>query len=253
MFDIQNITFGYGKFNIFENLSFKIDREDKGKFISIIGPNGCGKTTLLNILTGELKPKKGKIFYRQRDLSSYTIKELSKKIAVVRQRTNISFPFTCFDIVMMGRNPYRERLNEPTDEDIDIVVSFMKKTDTYKFMNSLVTEISGGEYQRVMLARALSQSPEILLLDEAFSAMDIAYKVKSLKLLKQVIREKNITVLSIMHDLNLVYKFSDKVCVISNGKVVRYGDSKKVLDQDLIKKVFAVDVELIEGKGFLIT
>lgn len=252
MININDITFGYRRTKIFKNLSFKFNSEDKGKFIAIIGPNGCGKTTLLNILTGELKPQIGSVLYNGKSISSYSIKGISKIFAVVRQKTNIEFPFKCFDIVMMGRNPYRDRMSEYSNKDIDIVLEAMKKTDTYKLLNFLITEVSGGEYQRIMIARALAQSPEILFLDEAFSAMDIKYKVKILKLLKEIAKEKGMTIFSIMHDLNLAYKFSDKVCIISKGNIVKYGNTKDVLQKDIVKDIFKVDVELIEERGFFI-
>lgn len=253
MLSVKNITFGYDKKNIFQGLSFQFPTEDRGKFISIIGPNGCGKTTLLNLLTGEFSPVKGEILYDDKNIKDFSVKELAKFFAVTRQRSNISFPFSCLDIVLMGRNPYKEKLSKSSDEDLEIVSDVMKKTDTYKFIPSLITEISGGEYQRVMLARALSQTPEILFLDEAFSAMDIAYKVKLLKLLKEIIKEKKITVISIMHDLNLAFKFSDKVCVMSQGNILSYGIPQDVLNEELIKSVFDIDVEMVKNKGFLIT
>lgn len=250
MIEVKDLSFNYKNKSIIKNLNFNIT--DKGKFITIIGPNGCGKTTLMNLMTGNLKPNSGDIFYNNKKISSYSIRELSKYIALVKQKQNINFPYTCLDIVTMGRNPYKERLSDISKKDLEIVLDAMKKTETIQFADKLITKLSGGEFQRVMLAKALSQTPQVLFLDEAFSAMDIAYKVNNIKLLKKIIEEKGITVISIMHDINLAYRFSDKMCVIKDGNIIRYGNPTNIIDSDFINETFNIKVNLIEGKGFLI-
>ncbi|WFD09887.1 ABC transporter ATP-binding protein [Tepidibacter hydrothermalis] len=249
MIKVEGVSFKYNEKSILNNISLDID---KGKFLSIIGPNGSGKTTLLNLLTGYLSNHKGIIQYKGKNISDYRVEELSQNFAIINQKGDIKFPFTCLEIVMMGRKPFLKRINKLSQIDKKIVYKAMETTDTLKFANSLVTKISGGEFQRVMIAKALTQDPKVLFLDEAFSAMDISQKIKCLKLIKRLVETKNLTVISVIHDLNLAYMFSDEVCVLKEGKVVAKGQTKDVMTTDFIAHVFDIEVDQIEDKGFLI-
>ncbi|SHK40488.1 ABC transporter ATP-binding protein [Tepidibacter formicigenes] len=249
MFKVRNVSFSYKDKVILDDINFSIE---KGKFLSIIGPNGSGKTTLLNLLTGYLEKKSGSIEFLDKEIRNYSVEELSKNFAIISQNEDIKFPFTCLEIVMMGRNPFRERMKKLSEKDLDIVYKAMKITDTLKFSDSLITQISGGEFQRVILARALTQKPNILFLDEAFSAMDISQRIKALKIIKNLVIKEELTVVSIIHDLNLAYMFSDEVCVLKEGKLVALGSPNNIMTTEFINEVFDINVDRIENKGFLI-
>lgn len=151
----------------------------------------------------------------------------------------------------MGRKPHVGRFGKYNDTDFEIVNEVMELTDTRKFIDKPITEISGGEYQRVMLARALAQEPEVLFLDEAFSAMDLSYKLHFLKLIKNQVEKKKLTVVAVMHDLNLAYRFSDSICVLKEGLLKGIGHPKQILTENIINDVFGVKSEYIPDKGFV--
>ncbi|SHJ62732.1 ABC transporter ATP-binding protein [Paramaledivibacter caminithermalis] len=249
MFIIENLDFSYGSKKILNDINLKIK---KGIFMSIIGPNGSGKTTLINLINGMNTNYSGNIRYLDKDLFEYSIEEKAKNFSIISQRSAIDFPFTCMEIVMMGRNPYKNRLNSLSEKDLGIVIDVMKKTDTFKFANSLITEVSGGELQRIILARALAQNPRVLFLDEAFSAMDISYKINAIRLIKKLVKEEGLTVVSVMHDINVAYKFSDEVCALKQGKVQGFGNPKEIITESFVYDVFDVEVEKINDKGFFV-
>lgn len=249
MFEIENLNFSYGEKKILHDVSFELK---EGSFISIIGPNGSGKTTLINLINGINIAYVGNIKYLNKNLLEYSVEEKAKNFSIISQKSGIDFPFTCMEIVMMGRNPYKNRLNSLSEKDLKIVVDVMKKTDTFKFANSLITEISGGELQRIILARALAQNPGVLFLDEAFSAMDISYKVNAIKLIKRLVKEEGLTVVSVMHDINIAYNFSDEVCVLKEGKLQGFGKPQDFITESFIYNVFDIEVEKIGNKGFFV-
>ncbi|MBP2664939.1 MAG: fecE 3, partial [Firmicutes bacterium] len=172
MIKVKNIQFGYAAKPVLKDITLSINQ---GSFCGIVGPNGSGKTTLLNLITGQLQAASGNISIKGRDIGSYKIEELARHIAVMPQNMDIKFPYTCLEIVGMGRTPYKTRLQGLTDQDVAIIENAMRLTDTLDFAGRLVTELSGGERQRVLFAKALAQQPEVLFLDEAFSNMDIYY------------------------------------------------------------------------------
>ena len=248
MIKIKNIEFAYHTELILKDLNVDFG---KGLFSTIIGPNGSGKTTLMNLLTKHKAYKTGSIHINKQKIESYSIESFAKVAAVISQNEQIKFPFTCLDVILMGRKPHIGKFGKYNDDDFEIVHDVMELTDTLCFQDTLVTEISGGEFQRVMLAQALAQEPEILFLDEAFSAMDLAYKLHFLRLIKKLVEKKNMTVISVMHDLNLAYRFSDTICVMKDGIVDGIGQPCHTLTEGRIKSVFGVDVEYIPEKGFL--
>lgn len=249
MFKIENINFNYGSKKILHDINLSIK---EGIFLSIIGPNGSGKTTLINLLNGMNINYYGSIKYLNRDLIELDVKERSKNFSIISQRSKIDFPFTCMEIVMMGRNPYKNRLNTLSEKDLEIVIDVMKKTNTLKFANSLVTEISGGEFQRIILARALAQKPKVLFLDEAFSAMDISYKINAIRLIKKLVQENGLTVISVMHDINIAYNFSDEICALKEGRLQGFGKPDRFITEKFMYDVFDIEVEKVGKKGFFV-
>lgn len=249
MFEIKDVSFSYNTKKILDSVNFRI-RE--GRLLSIIGPNGSGKTTLINLINGMNESYCGDIVYLDNNLKKYTVQERARNFSVIGQSSKIDFPFTCSEIIIMGLNPHKTRFDSLNNEDATFIYDVMGRTETIDFADKLVTQISGGELQRVLLARALVQRPKVLFLDESFSAMDISYKFKCLKLLRELIDNEGLTVVSVMHDINTAYKFSDDICVLKDGNLVSVGKVKELLTTDLIRDIFKIEAEYVSNKGFLI-
>ena len=249
LFEVSNLYAHYGPKTVLKNLNFTLSQ---GRFYAIIGPNGSGKSTLLKILTGALHASKGDACFQGKMLKDYRVEELARSLAVINQGGSISFPFRCLEIVMMGRHPHIKRSQRFSETDMEIVYDAMRKTETLEFAETLITEISGGEFQRVMFARALAQKPQVLLLDEAFSGLDISHHIRSLRLLQEHVRADNLTVVMIMHDLNLAYLFSDSVLVLKKGKIQGFDCPKTLLNEAFVQAVFDVKVQRIENKGLFV-
>ncbi len=239
MIKVENLQFGYAAKPVLKDISLDIGQ---GSFCGIVGPNGSGKTTLLNLITGQLTAAAGNISLKGRDISSYRIAELARHIAIVPQNMDIKFPYTCLEIVGMGRTPYKARLQGLTDQDVAIIENAMRLTDTLDFAGRLVTELSGGERQRVLFAKALAQQPEVLFLDESFSNMDIYYSIKCLNLLSELCDQQGLTVVAIIHDLNLVSTFCSEAAVLKAGQLIKHGAAPEVLAPELIGEVFHIKV-----------
>lgn len=246
---IKNIDFSYGQAEILKNMSFDIPQ---GQYISLIGPNGSGKSTILKIMSGILKANAGDVFYKNSKINEMSFRDRAKEMAVIHQREKNEFPYSCLETVIMGLHPHRNRFEPLLPEQFSFIEELMKLTDTYCFANKLTTEVSGGELQRVNLARALAQKPKLLLMDEAMSDMDVNARIQLTKILKKQIEEKGLTVVEINHDLNMAYRFSDKIIALKEGSVDSQGEPLKVMDTEFFKRVFRVKAEIIGGYGFFI-
>lgn len=234
---LHNISFAYGHEEIIKSTSCSFV---SGNFYSIIGPNGSGKTTLLDLISGFLKPCSGHVDIDQAKILSLSKKEISKNISLVSQDYAINFPFTVRDVVMMGRHPYISRFSHPSGNDMNRVEAMMKRCGISHLQNRKINELSGGERQRCVFARALCQDTPVLLLDEAFSSMDINHTLQMLALVKQSVNEKNKMVISVFHDLNLASSCSDAILMLKKGEIKAFGSSQEVLTQQTIKDVFDV-------------
>ncbi len=248
VYEVNQLNCFYDQKKVLNDVSFSVK---KGEFLTILGPNGSGKTTLLKAMTGFLQPASGTVKLQGKALIQLSPEEIARKIALVSQDVRIKFPFTCLEVVMMGRNPF-QGCKKSNKEDIAIVHEAMEATETLKFANTLITEISMGERQRVILARALAQTPEVLFLDEAFSAMDVCHSIKSLNLLKKLVKEKNMTIVSVMHDLNMADTYSDTVLALNKGKIMRWGTAEKVMNPSFIHSLFKINVKKIGERGLAV-
>jgi len=237
-YKINDITFYFENNKVINNLSITLE---KGKFFGIIGPNGCGKTTFLDLLLRHLSPATGSIAFMGKDLKKYSKKELSKKIALVPQNYYINFPFKVKEIVLMGRYPHISRFNSPSEKDYNIVNDVMQKTGTYKFKDQHITKLSGGERQRVVFARSLAQDTPVLILDEATSNLDINYTFNLLNIAKQSVIQSNKTIIAVFQDINLASFYCDYLIFMSQGNIVFHGTVDKVLTAHTIKSVFFVN------------
>lgn len=240
---VDNIRFSYEEKEILKGITLNFH---KGKFYSIIGPNGCGKTTLIKNIGGLLESKKKTVFIENKDIRSISSKEIAKRLASVPQNIHINYEFTVYDVVMMGRVPHKGRFESYNNEDKDIVKRAMDKADIWKFKEKLVTELSGGELQRVIAARALAQDTDIILLDEPTSHLDLQYQIEFLKIFKDICEDK--VIIAVLHDLNLVSLFSDEIIMLKDGKVVDIGEADEVMTKENIRKVYNIDVQIYKDK-----
>ena len=240
-FELTGVSFSYSEKKVLEDISVAFA---PGMFCGIIGPNGCGKTTLLDLLTKHRRPTSGRIVYKGRDLGSYPTKELAREIALVPQNFYINFPFTVKEVVMMGRYPHIPRFSAPSAEDINIVQDIMEKTEVDEFTGRFITELSGGERQRVGFARALAQGSHVLILDEATSNLDINHSISLLNICERRMKQQGRTVISVMQDINLAAVYCDYLVFMSGGRIVIHGATKDVLNPDMIRTVFNVDAKV---------
>lgn len=243
--EIKNITLKYGDYEVLRDISFNIK---KGEFTSIIGPNGAGKSTVLKAIMKNIELADGDISIKGKSIKNITHKEKACIIGFVPQEFNISFDFTVYDIVTMGRNPYLVKFKKSKFDDKKIIEESLQKTNTYEFKDKYFNSLSGGEKQRVIIARALAQQPEILILDEATSSLDIHHQLDILELIHSLNREDGLTVLTIMHDLNLASRFSDKIVLLSKKGVIKSGTPSEVIDEQVLKNVYDMDMVVRENK-----
>jgi len=231
---IQNLNCGYPKFQL-SDINFDITR---GSFAGIIGPNGSGKTTLFRAITGTLGLKSGKILLSDKNLKSFTLRERAQNIAIVSQFIEAG-DMSVEDYVLMGRIPYQSRFNFfETDEDFAIARKYMEMTDTWRFKDQLMSELSGGEQQLAGIARALTQQPQLLLLDEPTSHLDITHQVHILNVLQQLNQEMGLSVLMVIHDLNLASEYCDRLILVNQGKIHTQGTPEEVLTFQNIEDVY---------------
>ena len=242
---IKNISFSYDSVDALKNISFEAE---EGEILGIIGPNGSGKTTLLKCINRVLKPKGGVVMLDDMDLSVLNQREIAQKIGVVPQQSFSQFPFTVFDIVLMGRYPYITRFGGEKKEDFEMVEECLNLCGISHLAERLIIEISGGEYQRVIIARALAQNPKVLLLDEPTLHLDINHQIELLELLKSLAKKKNLIIIMVSHDLNLASRFSDKILILKEGKIYRAGLPEEVLTPQIIKEVYGIKVEILRSK-----
>ncbi len=241
---LDGVTTGYREKEVLEEISFEMER---GEFLGVIGPNGCGKSTLVRAITDVIDIWEGVITLDGEPLRSYSRKNLARKVAVVPQNTYISFPFTVKEIVMMGRAPYLGRFDNPKKVDHDRVEDAMKITGTYDLKSRRANQLSGGELQRVVTARALSQSPELLLLDEATSHLDIGHKLEMMDIVKKRCKVGELSVLSIFHNLNLAARYCERIILIDEGRIHAAGRPEDVLTRSHLRAVYGIEAEVHEN------
>ncbi|MCL2203066.1 MAG: ABC transporter ATP-binding protein [Defluviitaleaceae bacterium] len=238
MLTLSNVSAGYGGADVIRNISMQI----KGN-ISIIGPNGCGKTTLLKTIANIL-PSRGKIELFGKPFSSMKRREISLNIAMLSQQPSIYFAFSVFDTVMMGRYLHiRGRISDsPTREDNDVVTGALEAVNLLEERDRDISKLSGGQLQRVFLARALAQEPRIILLDEPTNHLDLKCQIEIIAYLKKWAQEGNRAVVGVMHDINLAMRLSDNFIVMKNGEIQADGNVDEIIADGLLDDVYGMDV-----------
>jgi len=232
---VEDVFGGYTKESIIKEASFKISQ---GEFLGIIGPNGSGKSTLLKLMSRILFPQKGKILFKDKDITKVKLKELCQEIAFVPQDTLINFSFLVWEIVLMGRIPHLKRLQLETKKDFLIAENSLSLTDALHLKDKKIDELSAGERQRVIIAKTLTQEPILLFLDEPTSHLDIGHQIQILDLLRKLNQEKNLTVVIILHDLNLASEYCQRLILLNEGKVFKEGAPSEVLTYQNIETVY---------------
>ncbi len=239
MLEIKNLVCGYDSKFILQDINFKVENKE---FVGIIGPNGSGKTTLLRAITRVLKPKKGAILFEGKDVSRMRHKELAREIAVVSQSSETGF-MSVEEFVLLGRTPYYERFQFlETKDDLAIALRCMKLTDTFRLKDRFMQELSGGERQLALIARALTQEPKLLLLDEPTSHLDIAHQVGILDLIKRLNKELGFTVAMVLHDLNLASEYCQRLVLLDQGRIHKIGPPEQILNYQIIEEVYGAAV-----------
>lgn len=234
-----------GNTEILRGIDFEAN---EGEFVGIIGPNGSGKSTLLRCLYRVLTPSEGAVFLDGKELSSYRVKESAQKLAVVAQHNYYNFEFSVRDVVMMGRAPHKRALDRDTAEDYQIMRQSLKAVGMQEFEERSFSTLSGGEQQRIILARALAQQTPCLILDEPTNHLDIKYQLW----LMDIVKNLDCTVISAVHDLNIAAMYCDRLYAMKQGKVIAQGTPHELLTPDLIRELYEVDAEVsIDGKGQL--
>lgn len=236
---LNEITFAYDRDDVIHDLSLEISA---GSFTGIIGPNGAGKTTLLKLISGTLTPQFGTITINGRAITSYSRCEIAKMIAVVPQIEAPVFPFSAFEIVLMGRAPYLKRFGFETKRDLEIAENVMRKTGTWGLRERSIDELSGGERQRVLIARALAEEPRILLMDEPTTFLDIRHQLEIMEILSSLNKSEGMTIVSAMHDINLAIAYCDDIALLYNGGIFSHGKPEDVITYVNLKRIFGADV-----------
>ena len=230
----EDIKMNLGGTSILKGINTHIKNKE---FVGIIGPNGCGKSTFLKTIYRVLKPDYGCIYIDNQPLHHMVYKESAKKMAVVSQHNNYDFDFTVSEMVLMGRSPYKKNMQRDTKEDYDIIDECLEKVGMSSYKNRIFSSLSGGEQQRIILARALAQKTESMILDEPTNHLDIKYQLQIL----DTVKDLGITVISAFHDLNIAAMYCDKIYALQDGKVVSYGTPEEVITPEIIRNLFEVE------------
>ena len=247
---IENVSFSYGlsEENLLNEINLNIE---KGKFIGILGPNGCGKSTLLKVILKYLHPRQGIIKIDNKELKEYSQSELAEILSFVPQKSALTMPLTVEDVVYMGRGPYIKNKWIGFDrEDREKVEKIMQMLKIDKFRNRVIFSLSGGEFQRVLLARALVQNTNIMLLDEPTSALDMNYALEIMKLTSYFVKNENLTAVMVLHDLNLASMYCDSIILLKEGKIAYEGTPKELFKPEILEEIYGFNCEVIENNGF---
>ncbi|WP_315080958.1 ABC transporter ATP-binding protein [uncultured Clostridium sp.] len=244
MLKIEGLSCGYDNLDVVKNIAFHIER---GNNLCIVGPNGCGKSTLLKSIAN-LIDYKGNITLDSKEIRKLNRKKLATKVALMSQSSNIYFPYTVFETVLLGRYAHINGVfGKPSNEDKDMVLKCLDNVGILDLKNKLINELSGGQLQRVYLARAFAQDPEVILLDEPTNHLDLRSQIQILEYLKGWTKENNRIVIAVLHDLNLVQTFGEKVLLLNEGQIIKEGTPKEVFSGEELKEVYGIDI-----KGFMI-
>lgn len=249
LLEVETVSYSYGAGDVVRDVSFSVDC---GEFVSLIGPNGSGKTTLMSVVSGYQRCVAGRILLAGKDIGDYSPMERARVLAIVSQHENLNFPFTCMELIALGLYPHKSRFQAMTRVQLEEIRAVMELTHTQGLADKRIDAVSGGELQRVVLARVLLQRPKLLLLDEAMSDFDISAKISMVKCLKAMARDKGIGILAINHDVANAYQFSDRILLMKDGMLAASGSPKEALTEASLGAVFGVRARIEPGQGLYV-
>ena len=238
MIEVRNLGVSYGGVDALAGVDLTVE---PGEVVGLVGPNGAGKTTLLGAINGLVEPTAGNVDVGGDDVSTLSARALARRVATVPQETDLSFAFPVREVVAMGRTPYRSRFERITEEDRQHTRRAMERTDTLRFADRRIDEVSGGERQRVVFARALCQDPDGLLLDEPTASLDINHQVRLFSLLRTFVAEGRAALCAI-HDLSLAARFCDRLLLLTDGEALAVGSPEDVLTESTVERAFDTHV-----------
>lgn len=239
MLSFSHAAVGYGEKLVLKDVTFQIQ---KGEYVALIGSNGTGKSTLIKCVSGLLPLEDGEIEICGKNLRSLKARERARMVAVVPQSYYVDYDFTVEDIVMMGRNPYIDFRHRESKEDREIAERAMKLTKTDVFRNRYYNELSGGERQRVILARAITQQPQIILLDEPTSALDLHHQIEVMELIRELNEKEQITVMAVLHDINLASRFCSRIVMLKDGVVSADGTPQEIINRKSMEELYDMKI-----------
>lgn len=250
---VNNISFGYEGSLILKGISFSLKQ---GGFLGIIGPNGAGKTTLLKTINRTLTAQEGEIVLEDLNLKALSLRKIAQEISMVGQDISLSFSLTVLDLVLMGRFPYLARFKKEAKYDLQVALQSLELTETQGLAERQFNQLSAGERQRVVLAKALVQEPQLLLLDEPTAHLDIGHQIKVFDLLLKLNRERGLSIIAVLHDLNLAAEYCQKLILLDKGRVTESGSSSEVLQYATIEKAYGAVVLIkqnpLSGKPYVL-
>ena len=252
VFTVKNLSFAYGRQQVLKNLDLELH---EGKITTLIGANGCGKSTLFNLMTKNLKPDEGEILLREEKIASMKLKDFAWEVSIVHQYNTAPVDLSVEKLVGYGRTPYHTMgLSPDPKEDEEKIRRALEITHTYKHKDKPVSELSGGQKQRVWIAMALAQDTRVLFLDEPTTYLDIRYQLQILKLIRQLNREYGITIVMVLHDINQSLYYSDEIVAMKDGKMIAHGLPEEILTGELVREVYDVELDIrsVDGKPFVI-
>jgi len=242
MLEACQVTFSFNGTPVLDKVDLRLEA---GKMIGVIGPNGAGKSTLVRLLSRSLTPASGRIWLNGQNLDQWRLSDLARVLAVVPQLPQLPPVFTAWEMVLMGRTPYLGWMGRESEHDRAATRQAMEETKIWHLADRLISQLSGGEQQRVVITRALAQEPQVLLLDEPTAHLDISYQVETLSLIGRLVKERRLAALAIFHDLNLAAQYCDELVLLQQGQVVAQGSPNHVLTPSTLRQVYGIEVAVI--------
>lgn len=252
VFQIRGLSFAYGKHAVLKGLDLDLHA---GHIMTLIGANGCGKSTLFHLMTKNLRPDTGRILLHGQDISACRLRDFARQVAIVHQYNTAPADLSVEKLVAYGRTPYQTMGLSPDPEaDAEKIRWALEITHTDKYRDKPVAELSGGQKQRVWIAMALAQGTQILFLDEPTTYLDIRYQLQILHLIRQLNQEFGMTIVMVLHDINQSLHYSDEIVAMSDGQVCAHGLPEEIMTPELIRRVYDVDLSIrpVDGKPFVI-
>lgn len=248
--ECSNIGFSYNGTAVLNGINFSIS---PGEMVGILGANGSGKSTLLKIFSGLLKPESGEALYRNKEISKLGRKEIAKRLAYIPQDPVFAFPFSITEIVLMGRAPYIGRFEFEREQDREMAESAMETVGITHLKDRLISQVSAGEKQLASLARALVQEPEIMILDEPATFLDIRHRTEIMKILIKLKEERGISIVAATHDIFSALYYFEEIIILKDGKVLAEGKTEKVVNEENLSAAYGINVSVkkVNGRVFV--